>query len=170
MNVRRPAASGILIAVALLVALGALVAAAVSGGAATPTRQQLTHQIASQVHCPVCADLSAADSPAPLARQMRQQIDDQVAAGVPAERILQGFVDSYGPSVLMSPPNDGWGRAIRVLPFVVVALAVLAATMLLRRALRSRPDSSTHEETSALPSADRRRVELALAELRREEP
>jgi cytochrome c-type biogenesis protein CcmH len=170
MNVRRPAASSLLIALAVLVALGALVAVALNGAAATPTRQQQADQIASQVHCPVCADLSAADSPAPLARQMRKQIEDQVAAGVPAEDIIQGFVDAYGPSVLMSPTNDGWGWAVNLLPFVVLALAVLAGATLLRRALRTRPDSSRPEDTAALPSTDRRRVELAIAELRREEP
>lgn len=170
MNLPRPAASGLLIAVAMLVALGSLVVVALGDAAAKPTGHQVAHDIAAQVHCPVCADLSAADSPAPLARQMRQQIEEQVAAGVPPEDILQGFVDAYGPSVLMSPRNDGWGRAAHVLPFVVLALATLAGATLLHRAVRGRPDRLAVEEAAAISPADRQRVELALARLRREEP
>ena len=87
-------------------------------------------QIASGLHCPICKDLSVADSPAPLAQQMRQQIDEQLAAGRSPDEIRSGFVAAYGDSVLMSPPRHGIGRTAYYLPLAVVlggALVVAAA-------------------------------------------
>lgn len=134
-QVGRSRVSAVLIVVAVLLAVGVLVVVGFGGTTRTPTTQERVRHIATQLHCPVCADLSAADSPAPLARQMRRKIADELAAGVPEDKILQNFVDAYGPSVLMSPPEAGWGRVIRLLPFVVMVLAAVAGGLLLRRAL-----------------------------------
>jgi cytochrome c-type biogenesis protein CcmH len=163
-------ASVAVVAVALLIAVGTMAVLVLVADPATSTVEQRTHQIASGLRCPVCQDLSAADSPAPLARQMRQQIRDQLTRGVPAADIEQGFVDAYGVSVLMSPPNRGWGRAVHLLPFVVLASAATAGVLLLRGAVRRRPEPSSLDDGPVLVAADRHRVERALAELRREEP
>jgi cytochrome c-type biogenesis protein CcmH len=158
--------SGALVGAAL-----AIVAVALSltwiRGQATLTQDQQVQQIAAGLRCPVCEDLSAADSPAPLARQMRVDIQRQVAAGVAAGDIRQGFVDAYGPSVLLTPPDRGWGRAARLLPIVVVGGAGLAGGLLIRRALR-RPDPGAASSRS-LSAEDRERVERALARLVGEE-
>lgn len=163
-------ASVALVVAALLVALGTVALLGLGADPATATLEQRTQQIAAGLRCPVCQDLSAADSPAPLARQMRQQIRDQLRRGVPAADIEQGFVDAYGVSVLMSPPNRGWGRAVHLLPYVVLAAATAAGALLLRAAVRPRPDRTLRDAGPSLADADRRRVEQALAELRREEP
>jgi cytochrome c-type biogenesis protein CcmH len=157
--------SGGLVLAAVVVALGVLVLAWTRTGAA-PTDQQQAQRIAAGLRCPVCKDLSAADSPAPLARQMRTQIQRQVAAGTSAAEIRQGFVDAYGPSVLMSPPAHGWGRVAHLLPFVVVGGCVLGGGVLLRRALR--PDEPT-DPPESLSAEDRALVDRALADLLKEE-
>jgi cytochrome c-type biogenesis protein CcmH len=161
---------GAMVVAAILVGCAALTVAALAGRGAPVTRAQQAHDIAASLHCPVCKDLSAADSPAPLARQMRQQIRQQLAAGSTPTQIRQSFVAAYGPSVLMSPPNDGLGRAAHVAPFLLLAGAIALGGLTVRRGLRSEAATRAPEHSSMLDTDDRRTVELALAQLRQEEP
>lgn len=159
--------SGVLVALMVLTALTGLAIVAVRGSAPTATRAEQAHEIASGLRCPVCKDLSAADSPAPLARQMRLQIDEQLAAGRSAEQIRAGFVGAYGESVLMAPPHRGLGNVAYLLPLLVVGAAAGAATVVLRR-WRARP-ASAQLPAPPLSAAARRNVEGALAQLREED-
>jgi cytochrome c-type biogenesis protein CcmH len=127
-----------LLVAALLVGLTALVVVALAGRSAPVSPQQQAQEIASGLHCPVCKDLSAADSPAPLARQMREQIRQQLAAGRTPAEIRRGFVTAYGPTVLMSPPHEGLGRAVHLAPLVVLVTGLALGGALLRRAVRRR--------------------------------
>jgi cytochrome c-type biogenesis protein CcmH len=149
MSMLRRVRPGALLIAAVLVVLAALVVVALAGRSTPATPQQQAHEIAAGLHCPVCKDLSAADSPAPLARQMREQIRRQLAAGRSPAEIRRGFVAAYGPSVLMSPPDEGWGRAVHLTPLVVLAGALTLGGILLRRALRRRP-----EVEDVVPSRD----------------
>src|SRR4051794_41950368 len=116
MSILRRVRPGALLIAALLVALAALVVVALTGRSAPATPQQQAHEIAAGLHCPACKDLSAADSPAPLARQMREQIGQQLAAGRSAGQIRRGFVAAYGPTVLMSPPDERSGKVAHLAP------------------------------------------------------
>jgi cytochrome c-type biogenesis protein CcmH len=124
---------------AVLMALAVLVVVALAGRSTPPDPQQQAHEVAAGLHCPVCKDLSAADSPAPLARQMREQIRQQLAAGRTPAEIRQGFVAAYGPTVLMTPPDRGWGRVAHLAPLSVLVVGLMVGGALLRRALRRRP-------------------------------
>jgi cytochrome c-type biogenesis protein CcmH len=156
MSVLRRARQGALLVAALLVALTALVVVALAARSAPVSPQQQAHEIASGLHCPVCKDLSAADSPAPLAGQMREQIRQQLAAGRTPAEIRSGFVAAYGPTVLMSPPDEGLGRAVHLAPLVVLVTGLTLGGALLRRALRRRAQVEDVE-----PSRDalRRQIE-----------
>ena len=96
---------------------------------------QQTMQIARLLKCPVCQDLSVADSPSPLAGQMRDIIRQKVAAGESPDQILAYFVGVYGEGVLEYPPASGfsglawWGAA--AIPLAGIALS----TVYLRRRL-----------------------------------
>ncbi|MGH7256720.1 MAG: cytochrome c-type biogenesis protein, partial [Nitrospirales bacterium] len=52
--------------------------------------------IASDLRCPVCQNLSVADSPSELARQMRDLIREQLREGKSPEEIKAYFVSKYG--------------------------------------------------------------------------
>jgi cytochrome c-type biogenesis protein CcmH len=131
---------------------------------------QRVQQIAAGLHCPICKDLSAADSPAPLAQQMREQIAQKLRAGESPEQIRADFVAAYGDSVLMSPPKRGLSAAVYVLPTVVIAAGLVIAMMLVRRWVR-RPEAEPAEDDAApMTAADRRAVAKAVARMREEEP
>jgi cytochrome c-type biogenesis protein CcmH len=166
---RRPSGSGILVLLAVLTAVVALSSLGLRGEAPARTQEQVAHQIAAQLRCPVCEDLSAADSPAPLARQMRVQIAEKLSAGDSPAQIRQSFIAAYGTSVLMTPPHEGVSRLVYAFPLVALTIALLSGTVLLRRSIsRDRRERSGSQEGELSP-ADRRRVELALAQLRKEE-
>lgn len=160
---------GLLVLLALAAALGTLVM--VSAGGHPPASQaQQVQQIAAGLHCPICKDLSVADSPAPLAQQMRQQIAQKLRAGESADQIRASFVAAYGDSVLMSPPRRGVAGAAYYLPLLVLAAGLTAAFTVLRRWRRRPQPDPPGAGPPQLPAAQRRAVAKAVARLREEEP
>jgi len=160
---------GLVVLIALAAGLAALVIVAV-GGHPPASQAQQVQQIAAGLHCPICRDLSVADSPAPLAQQMRQEIAQKVRAGEPADQIRAGFVAAYGDSVLMSPPRRGVTGAVYYLPVLVLAAGLLTAFLLLRRWLRPPQPDPPQAGPPQLSAAQRRAVARAVARLREEEP
>lgn len=165
---------GLLVLVALVAGLVSMISVAMSGHPPTSQAQQV-QQIAAGLHCPICKDLSVADSPAPLAQQMRQEIAQQVRAGESADQIRAGFVAAYGDSVLMSPPRRGAAAVVYYVPVLVLAAGLIIAFLLLRRwlcaprpgPLQAGPPQAGPPQLSA---AQRRAVAVAVARLREEEP
>jgi cytochrome c-type biogenesis protein CcmH len=170
----RAGSPGLLVLIVLAVGLATLVVVAVSGHPPASQAQQV-QQIAAGLHCPICKDLSVADSPAPLAQQMRQEIAQKVRAGESAVQIRAGFVAAYGDSVLMSPPRQGVAAVVYYVPVLVLAAGLITAFLLLRRWLRTpRLDPQRAGPPQAGPpqlsAAQRRAVARAVARLREEEP
>jgi cytochrome c-type biogenesis protein CcmH len=159
---------GLLVLIALAAGLITLVIVAVSGQAPASQAQQV-QQIAAGLHCPICKDLSVADSPASLAQQIRQEIAQKLRAGESADQIRAGFVAAYGDTVLMSPPRQGVAGAAYYLPLLVLAAGLITAFTVLRGWLRApRPDPPG--AGSPLSESQRRAVAKAVARLREEEP
>jgi len=167
---RRWSAGGLVVVVAAIAAAATLGLVAVRGHQQPESRATQVQQIAAGLHCPICKDLSVADSPAPLAQQMRQQIDEQLAAGRSPDEIRAGFVAAYGDSVLMSPPRHGIGRAAYYLPLLVVLTGALVVLLLLRRWRRpSVVDGPEPDGRATLTSAQRQALRRAVERLREEE-
>jgi cytochrome c-type biogenesis protein CcmH len=162
--------SVILILLAMLAAGITLAVVAMRGHDAKPSEAQQVQQIAAELHCPVCKDLSVADSPAPLARQMREQIAQKLRAGKSPEQIRAEFVAAYGDSVLMLPPKRGLSAAVYVLPTVVIAAGLVVAVTLVRRWVRRPEVEPVEDDAVPMTASDRRAVLKAVARLREEEP
>jgi cytochrome c-type biogenesis protein CcmH len=131
-----------LLVLALAVAAGTILAVLVWGGPGTSDPVAQAQQVAAGLRCPVCQDLSAADSPAPMAAEMRRQILRDLRSGHSPDQIRSTFVRAYGPSVLMTPPRRGLGSVAYLLPALVVLVAAGSGTALLRRLLRRPSDPS----------------------------
>ena len=159
------------LAVVLLVALGALAAVAARGPAPASTPAERVHAIATGLRCPVCRDLSVADSPAPLARQMHNQIAEGLAAGKSPEAIRHEFVAAYGESVLLVPARRGVGLVAWVAPALLLAGGMLAAVLAVRRwwARGAAPAAST-SSAPGTSRADKVLLERALARFEEDPP
>ncbi len=77
--------------------------------------------VASQLRCPVCQGESIQESPAELAKEMRQVVREQLAAGRSSEEVKAYFVSKYGEWILLEPKAHGANLTVYLLPFVHVA-------------------------------------------------
>ena len=138
---RRPAA----LALALLLLGTAAPAVQVSDDA--------VRHVASQLRCVVCQNLSVADSPSEMARQMREVIRERLGQGETEEQIIHYFEERYGPWVRLSP--GGW--LVWVLPFAGLFVGLGVVLLITLRWTRR-----AQESQESLSPADRERVRLEL--------
>lgn len=92
-----------------------------------------TREIATELRCVVCQNLSVADSPSEMAQQMRAIVREQVEAGKTKDEINAFFVSKYGDWVLLRPKATGFGALLWILPYVALGLGILAALWFIRR-------------------------------------
>jgi len=120
-------ASAIALAAAF-VASGATLGVVAARGPAPPrTMDDRVRQIASTLRCPSCQDLSVADSPSIVARQIRADIGARLREGQSPQHIRAYFVSRFGGSILLTPSAHG----IDLLAWLVPALLVLGGLGLL---------------------------------------
>ena len=113
---------------AAAIAVVGLAALLASGGsdAEPPTLDERVHEVGAGLRCPVCQNLSVADSPSRLAGEMRTEIETQLRAGRSPDQVRAFFVDRYGEWILLAPPRRGWN----LLPWAVPVVGVLAGVAL----------------------------------------
>jgi cytochrome c-type biogenesis protein CcmH len=151
------------LAFAMLVGVGALVLVASRGPGTTHSPEDRVHSLAASLRCPVCQNLSVADSPSLLAQQMRATIASELAAGRTPDQIRAEFVSSYGEWILLAPPKKGIDLIAWAGPLLLLVGGLLIAGQTIRRwtSNRAEPRSSTDQDT--LSTDDRRLLETALA-------
>ncbi len=160
---------GVLLAVALIAAGGALLAAGLRGSPPPVSMQDRVRAVASGLRCPVCQDLSVADSPSALAREMRGRIGTELASGRSPDAIRGEFVHAYGDWILMSPPRHGVALVAWFIPALLfgagLAIAIFSVARWTHADRERREPGATVAVGAAddLAPADRRLLERALA-------
>ncbi|MSQ53754.1 MAG: cytochrome c-type biogenesis protein CcmH [Betaproteobacteria bacterium] len=149
-------------AVCVLAALALLWGAAAAAkeavpSAADPVLEQRTNRLAEELRCLVCQNQTIADSNAPLAVDLKQQIREQVKAGRTDEQVMGFMVERYGDFVLYRPPFKLTTALLWAGPFVLLAVAVGALFLHLRRRRGTPAQGELSEE-------ERARVSRLLAE------
>lgn len=96
-----------------------------------------------ELACPVCTGESLAESNAPEARAMRDDMRERMAAGQSDSEIVSAYVRLYGERVKLKPDDGGvamlaWG--LPVVLFVVGGAALAAALVRWSRTPRLEPD------------------------------
>ena len=89
--------------------------------------------IASEVRCPTCESLSAAESDAPAAQAVRDEIRTRLRAGESKGAILAYLSSRYGDGILLRPEARGVAGLVWALPVVVGLLAIAGVVTALRR-------------------------------------
>ncbi|MFZ1060957.1 MAG: cytochrome c-type biogenesis protein, partial [Candidatus Rokuibacteriota bacterium] len=107
--------------------------------------EDTVREIAAQLRCVVCQNLSVADSPSEMANQMRGIVRERLKAGDTPEQVIAYFVDKYGEWILLSPRPHGFNLLVWVLPFAGIAVGLVGVLLLARRWSR---------RAAAAPAAD----------------
>jgi cytochrome c-type biogenesis protein CcmH len=145
-----------------LPALLLLLAATVWAAAPESVSEARVREIAAQLRCVVCQNLSVADSPSEMANQMRQIVRERLAAGETPDQVVAYFVEKYGEWILLSPRREGFNLLVWVVPFAALAVGLVAVTLLMVRwTRRSAPAASTPPVDATV----RERIAKDLAEL-----
>lgn len=132
---------------ASLVALLLLAGAAMAQS--DPAMDKRVAALAVELRCLVCQNQTLADSNAPLAVDLRNQIREQFEQGASEQDVIDFMVARYGDFVLYKPPFKASTLALWIGPFVLLALGVWA---LLRQIARRRvpaPELSAAERDRA---------------------
>ena len=126
-----------------------LLGVAFVAGAQDPLIEKRVHTLAQELRCLVCQNQTIADSNAPLAIDLRNQIREQAAAGKTDKDIIDFMVARYGDFVLYRPPFKAATLLLWIGPF----LFLIGGLFFLVRLLRSR-----RVPAPQLSDADRQRA------------
>jgi cytochrome c-type biogenesis protein CcmH len=133
---------------------------------AGPELDARTNDIGGLLRCPVCQGLSVADSPSSMARNMKAEVREKLAAGYDQEQILAYFERSYGEFVRLDPPMRGVNWLVWFGPLgVLVAGAGVVAWAVKRSSRNAGGGEATAARAIAsdLPSRDTLPADARLA-------
>lgn len=125
----------------LTIVLGVWVSTAVAG-----SLEEQTLRLAAELRCPVCQNLSVADSPSEMATQMRELIHEKLKNGESPDQVRNYFVSRYGEWVLLAPTRQGFNWLAWLLPFVAIlgggGIIVVTIRRSIKRGQKSNADAS----------------------------
>jgi cytochrome c-type biogenesis protein CcmH len=146
---------------AAAVVLAATVGWAAPQPAAAPVDENTVHDVATQLRCVVCQNLSVADSPSETANQMRAIIRERLAAGDSPEQVRAYFVEKYGEWILLSPTKEGFNLLVWIVPFLGLGIGLVLVAVVVRRWSRT-PQTAA---PSQLDPAVRERIRREMSEM-----
>lgn len=104
-----------------------------ASGADASTLDERVNQLASELRCLVCQNQTVADSHAPLAVQLKQEVRKQLAAGASADEVRDFMVQRYGDFVLYRPPVKAGTLALWLGPAVILLGGLVGLALVLRQ-------------------------------------
>ena len=121
------------------IALAAALAVGIVDADDPPTAAERATALARTIRCPQCQGETAAESNVAIAAAIRADIRERVDEGQSDAEIRQAYADLYGDSVLLTPPGEGFGSVLWVIPIVAVVVGAAVLGIAWRqRVLRQR--------------------------------
>jgi len=152
----------LIVGAVVVVGLAALLASTRTGR--TESLADRAHEIAAGLRCPVCLNLSVADSPSRLAEEMRTEITTRLRAGQSPEQIRAFFIDRYGEWILLEPPRAGLNWVPWAVPIVALVAGIAIWMMVIRRREPGRDQGPAGTDPD-LSRDERERIDRELADL-----
>ena len=126
-----------------------LLCVSLAQSAEDPALERRVMNLAHELRCLVCQNQTLADSQAPLAVDLRNQVREQLAAGKSEGEVVDFMVARYGDFVLYRPPLKATTVLLWVGPFLFLAVGFYILVRFLRRRQAPAPQ---------LTDADRKRA------------
>ena len=124
-----------------------------------PATESRLKALAEELRCLVCQNQTIADSSAPLAVDLRNQIRTQIAQGRSDSQIRDYMVERYGDFVLYKPPF----QATTALLWLGPPLLIVAGIGIFLMVVRHRRPAAAPE----LPARRRKEIETLLGDEKR---
>jgi len=125
-NISKMISSGFILASLLLICSQAM---AVVDGHEYPFDNQKDADrfavLAEELRCPKCQNQNLADSNAPIAKDLRNKVYEQIQAGQSNEEIVQYLVDRYGDFVRYKPAFKSYTLVLWLSPVVLFIIALI---------------------------------------------
>jgi len=125
-------------------------------------------EISYLLMCPVCQGQSVGESNSNLAHDMRDIIRKQLEEGKSKEEILAYFVNSYGESILASPPPKGINWLLWLLPGVAIVFGGLGIILFLYKSQSNKNDDK-HTSENTRPEVDNDYIKRIEEELEKDD-
>lgn len=130
----------------------------------TVVSENRVREIAHKLRCPTCQGLSVKESEAGIAENMKTKIRSLLHEGKSEEEILQYFVVRYGEWILRSPKKEGFNLLLWITPG---ALIILAAGVIVFRALVKNDEEKHDQEISPLTEKEQQEIDREIQKLER---
>lgn len=124
----------------------------------TAQQEQRFQKLAEELRCPKCQNQNIADSGAPIAKDMRDEVYRMMGAGASDEDIMNALVARFGEFVRYKPQVEKRTLLLWATPFIAVFGGLLIVVGVVIRSRRS----ADHEP--ALTAGQKARAEKILAE------
>ncbi len=98
----------------------------------SPELEQRYQQLSAELRCPKCQNQNIADSNAPISKDLRKLLHQQLEAGASDAEILDYMVARYGEFVRYRPSFTGATAALWVAPVLLLGAAIVVALLVLR--------------------------------------
>jgi cytochrome c-type biogenesis protein CcmH len=122
-----------------------------------PATERRLKVLAEALRCLVCQNQTIADSNAPLAVDLRNQIRTQIGQGRSDDQIRAYMVERYGDFVLYKPPFHAATALLWLGPPLLIAAGIAAFIVVVRR-------RKPAEAVAAMPAKRRKEVEALLGD------
>jgi len=108
--------------------------------AADPALEARMLAITGELRCLVCQNQTIADSHADLAVDLRQEVREMLQRGQTPEQIRRYMTDRYGDFILYRPPLKASTAVLWLGPALLLAVALAALALVIRRRARLADD------------------------------
>lgn len=98
----------------------------------SPEQEVRFNQLTMELRCLVCQNQNLADSDAPLAHDLREEIHGMMLAGKDNEQIKAFLLDRYGDFVLYRPAVGGNTLLLWLMPGILLVLGAIALFLTVR--------------------------------------
>ena len=115
------------------VVLVAALAIGTFAGGGTASASDRARSIELTIKCPTCRSQSVAESDAPAAKFVREEVTRRIADGQSDDEIRDYFASRYGEQILLTPSRSGVVALVWVLPVAALVAAGAGLVVAFRR-------------------------------------
>ena len=116
----------------------------------TPDLEVRYKALSQELRCPKCQNQNIADSNAPISRDLRAIVYEQLEAGATDEEIIDFLVDRYGEFVRYRPGMDSNTLWLWSAPLILLVMAVAVVLTQIRKDRDRQTISSNAERANRL--------------------